>query len=154
MTPKVFSPANYIKHWAHEKPNACFLKQPVGNRWQSTSWAEAFDKIARLATFLKKYPQNTKVGIYSNNCRDWFLADMAILAAGLVSVPTDGVVEAKSPSGELFGEARLLLALQSSDGGPKAIKNAVLKAVKQHVQGELTHDDVTFTAVRIHGDTL
>lgn len=72
----------------------------------------------------------------------------------MIFLYTDGVVEAKSPSGELFGEARLLLALRSSDGGPKAIKNAVLKSVKQHVQGELTHDDVTFTAVRIHGGTL
>ncbi len=98
MTSKVFSPANYIKHWAHEKPNACFLKQPIGSRWQSTSWAEAYDKIARLANFLKKYPKNSKIGIYSNNCRDWFLADMAIFAAGLVSVPIYPSASAKTIS--------------------------------------------------------
>lgn len=98
MTSKVFSPANYIKHWAHEKPNDCFLKQPLGHRWQRTSWAEAFDKIARLATYLKKYPKNTKIGIYSNNCQDWFMADMAILAAGLVSVPIYPSASAKTIS--------------------------------------------------------
>lgn len=87
MASKIYSPANYIKHWAQKKPNACFLRQPVENAWQETSWAEAYNKIARLATYLKKYPKDTKIGIYSNNCRDWFLVDMAILAAGLISVP-------------------------------------------------------------------
>lgn len=72
----------------------------------------------------------------------------------MIFLYTDGVVEAKNSSGELFGDSRLFLALQSSGGGPKEIKNAVLKAVKQYVKGELDHDDVTFTAVRIHGGTL
>ena len=87
MTTKVYSPANYIKHWAQRKPDACFLRQPINNKWQETSWSEAYDKVAKLATYLKKYPKDTKIGLYANNCSDWFLVDMAILAAGMISVP-------------------------------------------------------------------
>lgn len=87
MVAKIYSPANFIKHWAKEKPNICFLRQPRGDKWQQTTWSEAYQKVAKLAAYLQKYPKNTKIGIYSNNCRDWFLVDMAILAAGLISVP-------------------------------------------------------------------
>lgn len=87
MASKVYSPANFVKHWATEKPLACFLKQPKGRVWQQTSWADAYDQIARLANYLTKFPAKTRIGIYSSNCKDWFIVDMAIMAAGHISVP-------------------------------------------------------------------
>jgi len=87
MTAKIFSPANFIKHWAQKKPNECFMRQPINGKYQHTTWLDAFNAISKLATYLQKYPKNSKIGIYSNNCRDWFIADMAIMAAGYISVP-------------------------------------------------------------------
>ena len=87
MANKVFSPANFIKHWAQQKPNSCFLRQPINGKYVETSWMEAYSDIAKLAAYLKKFPSQSKIGIYSNNCRDWFIADMAIMAAGHISVP-------------------------------------------------------------------
>jgi len=87
MASKIFSPANFVKHWAQKKPNDCFMRQPIDGKYQESTWLEAFDAISKLATYLQKYPKNSKVGIYSNNCSDWFLADMAIMAAGHISIP-------------------------------------------------------------------
>jgi len=87
MATKVFSPANFVKHWAQKKPNDCFMRQPVGGKYQLTTWLEAFNEISKLANYLQKHPKNSKIGIYSNNCRDWFIADMAIMAAGHISIP-------------------------------------------------------------------
>jgi len=55
--------------------------------WQQTSWAEAYELIAKLANYLSKFPAKTRIGIYSSNCKDWFIVDMAIMAAGHISVP-------------------------------------------------------------------
>ena len=87
MAAKIFSPANFVKHWAQKKPHECFMRQPVDGKYKTTTWLQAFEAISKLATYLQKYPKNSKMGIYSNNCRDWFIADMAIMAAVHISVP-------------------------------------------------------------------
>ncbi len=76
-------------------------------------------------------------------------ADIPFHGDDLLFFFTDGVIEAKSPSGAHFGESSLIRALESSNGGPKEVKDAVLNAINNHVNGEFNHDDVTFTAIRI-----
>lgn len=76
-------------------------------------------------------------------------ADVALHTGDLLFLYTDGVIEAKNVDRELFGQSGLLRALKASPGGPKQVKNTVLTALQQHVNGEFNHDDVTFTAVRI-----
>ncbi len=64
---------------------------------------------------------------------------------------TDGVLEAPSEDGTLFGESRLLSTLQDAGRCTLAeIKNAVLHAVRAHTGGSLTHDDVSLLVVELN----
>lgn len=58
---------------------------------------------------------------------------------------TDGVTEAESPDGSLFGENRLNLVLKStgSDSNPEAVVSAVLSAVREFAGDASQYDDIT-----------
>ncbi len=56
---------------------------------------------------------------------------------------SDGLVEARSPEGEPFGESRLLAAL--GQGGDR--HEAVIAAVRKHLGGERGHDDISLVCV-------
>lgn len=66
---------------------------------------------------------------------------------------TDGVTEAKNPAAELFGEQRLLAALQRSGGADLTELIHFIRAeVARHAAGAPQSDDVTMLAVRFKGD--
>ncbi len=79
---------NFYK-WEKEHPNKPFLKQPFGDRWEVTTWGEAGQMARKLATGLKSLGLRDKahIGLVSKNCREWVIADLAIMMAGYVSVP-------------------------------------------------------------------
>jgi len=65
-------------------------------------------------------------------------------------VYTDGITEAPSPEGDVFGYARLKDVLNANAKAPLSeLKSAVLRAVHQHTKKALTHDDVTLIALEI-----
>jgi len=65
-------------------------------------------------------------------------------------VYTDGITEAPSPEGDLFGHGRLKDILDANaEASLAALKAAVLQAVLQHTRKGLTHDDVTLIALEI-----
>ena len=70
----------------HDRP---FLRQPFGDQWEEYTWAEAGQMARKLATGLKSMGlrENAHIGLISKNCREWIIADMAIMMAGYVSVP-------------------------------------------------------------------
>ncbi|MEM1123491.1 MAG: AMP-binding protein, partial [Bacteroidota bacterium] len=65
------------------------LKQPFGDRWETYTWKEVGQMARRLATGLKSLGLRDKahIGLVSKNCREWIIADIAIMMAGYVSVP-------------------------------------------------------------------
>lgn len=68
----------------------------------------------------------------------------------LVMLYTDGLLEAKNPQGEQFGEQGLLTTLRGTGGCPSQVKEAVLDALYKHIgHGNLT-DDVTFVVLKAH----
>ena len=76
-------------NWAQEDPDRDFLHQPVDGIVRTYTWGESADAAKRMATALLDVglePGDT-VGILAKNCAEWFLADMAIAMAGLISVP-------------------------------------------------------------------
>lgn len=56
---------------------------------------------------------------------------------------SDGLIEARNPEGESFGEARLLAAL--GQGGD--LHEVVMAAVRDHLGGERGHDDISLVSV-------
>lgn len=60
---------------------------------------------------------------------------------------TDGVTEARAPSGEDFGESRLLTIVRDGTGDARALRTEILTAIQQFSAGRL-QDDVTLVVVR------
>ena len=70
-------------------PKLPFLHQPFGERWETYSWGEAGQMARRVAAYLRSLDlkPGSHVGLVSKNCREWIIADLAIMMAGHVSVP-------------------------------------------------------------------
>ena len=66
-----------------------FLHQPFGDRWETYTWGEVGQMARKLATYLGQQglPPGSHIGLVSKNCREWIIADLAIMMAGHVSVP-------------------------------------------------------------------
>ncbi|MEL7161276.1 MAG: AMP-binding protein, partial [Bacteroidota bacterium] len=75
----------------HEKKRAdeVYLRQPFGERWEEYTWRQVGDMARRVATYLQTLhlPPGSHIGLVSKNCREWVIADLAIMLAGHVSVP-------------------------------------------------------------------
>ncbi|MEM7510575.1 MAG: AMP-binding protein [Bacteroidota bacterium] len=75
--------------WEKERANEPFLRQPFGDTWEVWTWGEVGHMARKLATGLKSLglPPGSHIGLVSKNCREWFVADIAMMMAGYVSVP-------------------------------------------------------------------
>ena len=75
---------------AAEKGDAPFLWHKQDGAWQPTSWREAAETVARLATALTAVglDRGDRVMLVSENRPEWCLSDLAIMAAGCITVPT------------------------------------------------------------------
>ena len=75
---------------AEEKGDAPFLWAKREGEWRSTSWAEAARQVAALAASLKNIglEPGDRVALVSENRPEWLISDLAIMAAGCVTVPT------------------------------------------------------------------
>ena len=75
---------------AQEKGDAPFLWRKSGGQWHSQSWTEVAGQVASLAAALKA--QGLKPGdpvmLVSENRPEFCIADLAIMAAGCITVPT------------------------------------------------------------------
>jgi long-chain acyl-CoA synthetase len=66
-----------------------FLWRKEGNRWVSISWEQAARDVAALATALRHIglKRGDRVMLISENRPEWCISDLAIMAAGCVTVP-------------------------------------------------------------------
>ena len=66
-----------------------FLWAKRGGQWQSQSWREAADQVCLLAEALRHLglEPGDRVVLVSENRPEWCIADLAIMAAGLVTAP-------------------------------------------------------------------
>ena len=78
------------QRFAETAPDRRYLFQPLGgDRVVEYTWAEVMDQARRMATHLAGlgFPKPSQIAIASKNCAHWVIADLAIWAAGHVSVP-------------------------------------------------------------------
>ena len=66
-----------------------FLRQPFGDSWEEYSYGKVGTQARKLAAGLKSLGlrENAHIGLISKNCREWVIADLAIMMAGYISVP-------------------------------------------------------------------
>ncbi|WP_209349558.1 long-chain fatty acid--CoA ligase [Pontixanthobacter sp. CEM42] len=75
---------------ADQKGDAPFLGAKIDGEWQTISWQEAANRVCLLAENLRKIGlvDGDRVMLVSENRPEWCIADLAIMAAGCISVPT------------------------------------------------------------------
>ena len=75
---------------AAEKGDRPFLWAKRDGAWRPTSWTEAARQVAALAAALTRLglQPGDRVALVSENRPEWLIADLAIMAAGCVTVPT------------------------------------------------------------------
>jgi long-chain acyl-CoA synthetase len=67
-----------------------FLWAKSEGEWRSISWREVAETVARMAAALKRIGlmPGDRVMLVSENRPEWLMADLAIMAAGCITVPT------------------------------------------------------------------
>lgn len=80
---------DWLELWCQTSPDQVWLRDRQGDDFQTWTWAEARDEANAFAAWLEDHFQDAghRVAILSRNRAHWMLADMAICAAGQVSVP-------------------------------------------------------------------
>jgi long-chain acyl-CoA synthetase len=75
---------------ARERGDKPFLWARRDGQWRATSWADAARQVAALAASLKRLglEPGDRVALVSENRPEWLIADLGIMAAGCVTVPT------------------------------------------------------------------
>jgi len=74
---------------AAQKGDRPFLWRKSGGEWRSTSWTEAARQVASLAAGLNAIGigRGDRVVLVAENRPEWCISDLAIMAAGAVTVP-------------------------------------------------------------------
>ena len=75
---------------AREQGDKPFLWAKRNGEWRSISWSEAARQVAALAASLERIglKRGDRVMLVSENRPEWLIADIGIMAAGCVTVPT------------------------------------------------------------------
>lgn len=83
------SPLEAFSYWAQSTPERVFLRQPVNRNFVEFTFKDADDQIRKMVTAFRKLGINEgdHVALLSKNSAHWMLADLAIMAAGCISVP-------------------------------------------------------------------
>jgi serine phosphatase RsbU (regulator of sigma subunit) len=84
----------------------------------------------------------------------YLLAEVAVERGELVLGYSDGVLDARSPSGDFFGADRLVAALAGAPPEPAGAVDSILEHLAAFTRGEDPYDDVTLVAVARHQEGL
>lgn len=78
----------FLNH-EREIPDDIFLRQPQGDQWKEYTWKETGDAARKIAAWLQQQhvEAGSRIGIWSQNCAEWIICDLAIMMSGMVSVP-------------------------------------------------------------------
>ncbi|RUM32679.1 MAG: AMP-dependent synthetase [Alteromonas sp.] len=88
-TEVITSPLSMLYHWEQSRGNDVFLTQPINGEYHDYTWKQVAEQARKVAARLREFdfPQGSRIGIFSKNCAEWFIADLGIMMAGHVSVP-------------------------------------------------------------------
>ncbi len=83
------TPMEMFARQVSQTPDKVYLRQPINGEFIESTWAEVYDNTLRLAQGLINLglKKGDRVAILANNCAEWFVADYALVAAGLIPAP-------------------------------------------------------------------
>lgn len=116
---------------AAERGDAPFLWHRAGKAWHSRSWTEAALEVSALAAALKRLGivPGDRVMLVSENRPEWCIADLAIMAAGAVTVPTY-VTNTERDHAHILQDSGASAVIVSSAKLAKFLLPAVLRSSK------------------------
>ena len=82
-------PLASFSEFVKKHPNKPYLHQPIDRQLKIFTWSDVDRSARAIAKSLKEMDLTTgdRVGILSKNCAEWFIADLAIMMANMISVP-------------------------------------------------------------------
>ena len=82
-------PLQQFRHLVSSKPNQDFLHQPVNGKVTSYSFRDVDQVAKRVAAGLcaQGFEKGDRIAILAGNCAEWMMLDIAIMMAGMISVP-------------------------------------------------------------------
>ncbi|NKF50832.1 AMP-binding protein [Shewanella sp. WXL01] len=82
-------PLQQMQHNVANHPDQTWLHQPVDRQWYTYTWKQADTQARKIAQGLLSHGlvKGDKVAIIAKNSAEWFITDMAMMMAGLISVP-------------------------------------------------------------------
>ena len=83
------TPLDSFLKWEKENPGRIFLRQPIKGIWKTWTYAQAGNDARRLAQGFRSLGLKEKdhVALFSKNCAQWIISDIAMMMAGIVSIP-------------------------------------------------------------------
>jgi len=114
---------------AAEMGDAPFLWAKVKGAWHPTSWTEAAAQVSSLAAGLRSIglKRGDRVMLVSENRPEWCISDLAIMAAGCVTVPTY-VTNTERDHAHIIENSGASAVIISTDKLAKVLLPAVLRA--------------------------
>ncbi len=114
-----------------QHPNKPYLHQPTDRQWRTLSWADVDNQARRIASGLlaQGLQSGDRVAILAKNSAEWFIADFAIMMAGLISVPiysTAGVSTIEHVMSHSGAKAVFVGKLDNTAAAQEALKEDVL----------------------------
>ena len=77
----------FLEHWADERPDKVWLRDLRDEGSEDYTWAEARDQVNAVSAALEdRFGSGNNMIILSRNRPHWFLADLAIVRSGNVTV--------------------------------------------------------------------
>ncbi len=114
---------------ARANGDAPFLWHKAGGVWLSRSWAQTAREVASMAAALKNMglQRGDRVMLVSENRPEWCIADLAIMAAGCVTVPTY-VTNTERDHAHILGDSGARAAIVSTAKLARTLLPAVLRS--------------------------
>lgn len=118
---------------AEERGDRPFLWAKRDVQWSSISWVDAARKVAALAQSLKDLglEPGDRVALVSENRPEWLISDLAIMAAGCITVPTYTTNTVRDHA-HILGNSGAAAVIVSNQKLAKNLVPAVLTSSKCH----------------------
>ena len=140
---------------ADEKGDAPFLGHKAGGQWVTQSWRSAAEQVCLLAEALRRMglEDGDRVALVSENRPEWCIADLAIMAAGCITVPTyttntrrdhAHILDNSGARAVFVSNEKLLAPLVGAIGQTGLVEHVIgIDDLKRHQSGSFEYHDWT-----------
>lgn len=132
MDNRQFTPVHWLNHWVQQSPSKIFLHQPKNRQVETHTWQQIYDQVENIASSLHHlgFNHGDKIAILAKNCAEWLIADLAIMRAGMISVPIYPSANADTIQYVLEhseAKAAFIGKLDNQDEADKGVKGTIVR---------------------------